>query len=262
MTSAAIVITGAGSGIGRATARLLGRERPERLVLVGRRAGALAETAHLIQQDEVERPRSCSPTSPTEHPSPAPLVLSCDLQDPDEVTAALGGLSGYRVAGLALCAGGLATHAVAEGLAGIRDSWEEYWRINVLTAVLSLAALEPYLAEQARVVAVGSIAGARGGGAYGAAKAALVPWVRDAAKALGPKGVTANLVAPGYVADTEFFGDSMTPARHGRLVSETSNGRAARPEDVAATIAHLLSPQAGHLTGQVIHVNGGAWLAG
>jgi len=63
------------------------------------------------------------------------------------------------------------------------------------------------------------------------------------------------------VAETEFFGDSMTEARHARLVSETLDGRPGTPDDVAAAIVFLASPEAAHITAQVVQVNGGA-LAG
>jgi 3-oxoacyl-[acyl-carrier protein] reductase len=86
--------------------------------------------------------------------------------------------------------------------------------------------------------------------------------VRELARGLGPRGVTANVVAPGYTEDTEFFGDSMNAERRDRLLSETFTGRAGRPEDIAGLVAFLLSPAGRHLSGQVLHVNGGALLAG
>lgn len=66
------------------------------------------------------------------------------------------------------------------------------------------------------------------------------------------------MVAPGFVEDTGFFRGALSDARRERLVGQTANGRPGRPEDVAATVRWLLSEQAGHVTRQLIGVNGGA----
>jgi 3-oxoacyl-[acyl-carrier protein] reductase len=242
-TDHVLVVTGAGSGIGRAVARALA-SRSETLVLAGRRRTALEDTARGL------------PGVST------PLLVDADLSTRDGADRLAGAIAGRPVAGLALVAGGVAPSPDQSGLAGVSASWNASWRMNVLTAVLTVEALRDALADDASIVALGSIAGTRGGGSYGAAKAALTPWVRDLARTLGPRGITANVVAPGYTEDTEFFGTSMTSVRRERLLGETFTGRAARPEHVSGLVAFLMSPAGRHLSGQVLHVNGGALLAG
>jgi 3-oxoacyl-[acyl-carrier protein] reductase len=238
-----LVVTGAGSGIGRAVARQLA-PRSETLVLAGRRRPALEETAAEL------------------HPCSPPLLVDADLSTPAGAGRLAAAVGRRHVAGLALVAGGVGAPSDLPGLDGVAASWEHSWRMNVLTAVLTVEALRDRLADGASIVALGSIAAGRGGGAYGAAKSALTPWVRDLARGLGPRGITANVVAPGYTEDTEFFGDSMNSDRRDRLLSETFTGRAGRPDDIAALVTFLLSENGRHLSGQVLHVNGGALLAG
>lgn len=68
----------------------------------------------------------------------------------------------------------------------------------------------------------------------------------------GPQGITVNAAAPGYIEDTEFFGDAMNEARRQRLIGQTLVGRAGRPEDIAAATFFLASEGASPITGQVL----------
>jgi 3-oxoacyl-[acyl-carrier protein] reductase len=84
---------------------------------------------------------------------------------------------------------------------------------------------------------------------------------------LGEPGQEGLLVAEQFIdapldQRSEFFRNRLTDARRQRLVAETRTGRAGTTADIAATVMFLASPAAGHVTGQVIHVNGGAYLGG
>ena len=139
--------------------------------------------------------------------------------------------------------------------------WQADFAKNVLTAVLLTEALTPRLTRPgARVISVSSLAAQRGNGSYGAAKAALHAWNHSLAAALGPDGITCNVVVPGFVSRTEFFSPPPDTAELDRRATTTLLGRVANPEDVAGVIAFLASDDAGYITGELVQVNGGAML--
>ncbi len=238
------VVSGAGTGIGAATALALAGAGYD-IVGIGRREEVLARSA--------ERIRAATGAEVG--------VVTADLAEPEAVERVAAELAGRTVDVLVNNAGGFIGRD-GDGLGAGARQGRATFDANVLTAVLLTAALLPLLRRPGgRVVLLSSIAAQRGGGGpYSAAKAALHGWVLDLAARLGPEGVTANVVSPGYVADTEFFGDRMTAQGHADRVAQTLVGRAGVPGDIAGAVRWLAGESGGYVTGQIINVNGGSVL--
>lgn len=232
-----VVVSGGGTGIGLATATAFA-EAGDQVTILGRRRDVLEQAAGKI----------------------GARWHALDLADAPAVGALAERFDTVDV--LVNNAGGVTSIGVGPALEDVQAAWRREYEMNVMTAVLLTTALLPKLRRPGgRVISISSIAALRGGGgAYSAAKAAIHGWSLDLAADLGPDGITVNVVAPGYVADTEFFGDRATPAAHANRVRQTLVNRAGAPEDIAAAVRYLASPEAGYVTGQIVQVNGGALL--
>jgi NAD(P)-dependent dehydrogenase (short-subunit alcohol dehydrogenase family) len=236
-----VVVTGGGTGIGFAVAQAF-VAAGDRVVITGRRKGVLDDAVAAL--------------------GPAAGSVAFDASDPAQVGGALIELPS-AVDVLVNNAGGNTDFAHDEpvDLVGLSAAWQANFEANVLSAVLVTESLRPRMGAGGRIVNFSSIGAHRpGAGSYAAAKAAIEAWTFTLAAQLGPEGITANVIAPGYIEATEFFRAGMSKERLEFNIASTLNKRAGTPEDIAATVLFLASPGASHITGQTLHVNGGAFL--
>ncbi|WP_214409844.1 SDR family NAD(P)-dependent oxidoreductase [Sphaerisporangium fuscum] len=241
-----VVVSGGGTGIGLATAEAFAADG-DQVVIIGRRAEVLAEAAAKLN---------------SAHGADLVTPVTADLSDPRQAQAAVEAIAlRGPVDVIVTNAGGNVAWGHDGTLTGIADSYRRNFEANVLTAVLLTEGLLPYLRRPGgRIVHLSSIAALRGPGSYGGSKAAVNAYTFDLAARLGAEGITVNAVAPGFVADTEFFGDRATPEFVRSRVGQTLTGQPGTPPEIAAAIKYLASPEAAYITGQLLHINGGAML--
>ena len=116
-------------------------------------------------------------------------------------------------------------------------------------------------ARRGRIINIASVVGVMGNAGqanYAAAKAGMIGFTKSLAREVGSRGITVNVVAPGFIVTdmTDALGDAARAA----LLGQVPLGRLGAPEDIAHAVAFLASPQAGYITGETLHVNGGMYM--
>jgi len=236
------LVTGASGGIGSSIARCLARQGA-RLALSGSNSAKLRafrdELNSEFGHDHVE--------------------ITCDLSNTTQVEelipAAVDTFGGLDIL---VNNAGITRDNLAMRMKD--DEWEAVIRIN-LEAVFRLmrAAARPMMkAKYGRIITVTSVVGATGNPGqvnYAAAKAGLVGMTKSYAQEVATRGITANCVAPGFIrtAMTDVLPDAQKEALNARIPM----GRMGEGEDIGAAVAFLASKEAGYVTGQTLHVNGG-----
>ncbi len=239
------LVTGAGSGIGRATAAMIAR-RGGAVACLDVRAEAAEETAAAVRAEGGEA-----------------LAIACDLADPAAIPAAVERCVAWRDRlDVLVNVAGAYLRAHSEQVTA--EQWDRVLGVNLRAPFLLVRSTLPHLtASGGNVVSVSSVAGLEGwaySAAYGASKAGLVNLTRSLALEYGPRGLRFNAVCPGGVATAmaaglgELAGADPSIAKSG----VGPNGELAQPAQVAQAICFLASAEASHVSGAVLTVDGGA----
>jgi 3-oxoacyl-[acyl-carrier protein] reductase len=143
------------------------------------------------------------------------------------------------------------------------DDFDALWRTNVRGAIACARAVSRSMmrGRWGRIVFMSSVVGDAGNvgqTAYAATKSAVLGAARSIAREFASRGITANVVAPGYV-DTDMT-STMTPEHKEQLLKAIPLGRTGSARDIAAACVYLSSEEAGYVTGQVLRVNGGMYV--
>jgi len=144
------------------------------------------------------------------------------------------------------------------------DDWDAVLDTNLKAVFrMSRAVMRTMMKQRyGRIVNITSVVGASGNPGqanYAAAKAGVAGMTRALARELGSRGITVNCVAPGFI-ETDMTA-SLPEEQQKALLGQIPLGHLGKPADIAHAVAYLCSPQAGYITGQELHVNGGMFMA-
>jgi 3-oxoacyl-[acyl-carrier protein] reductase len=117
-------------------------------------------------------------------------------------------------------------------------------------------------AKKGRIISIASVIGLTGNAGqsnYAAAKAGIIAFSKSLAKEIGSRGITVNVVAPGFI-ETDMT-NALPEAQKAALLGQIALGRLGGPADIAEAVAFLASPAAAYVTGETLHVNGGMYMA-
>ena len=238
LTGKTALVTGASGGIGGAIARGL-HGRGATIVISGTREDSL----HALKNELGERT----------HVVPCNLADSVSVEALPKSAEAAAGAIDILVNNAGITRDNLFLRMKDE-------EWDAVIAVNLTAAFrLSRAALRSMMKKRwGRIISVTSVVGTTGNpgqGNYAAAKAGLVGMMKSLAAEVASRNITANCVAPGFIATA--MTDALNETQRAALLTRIPAGRMGTVDDVAAAIVYLASEEAAYVTGQTLHVNGG-----
>jgi 3-oxoacyl-[acyl-carrier protein] reductase len=241
-----VLVTGASRGIGTAIARAFAEGGDRVAVHYGSR------------RDEAEAVAAALPGD-------GHVVVGADLADADAVLRMVTEVAAAFdvIDVLVNNAGVFAPHPITEAS---YEQWQWAWGhtlgVNLVGAANVTWCAVRHMGRGGRIVNVasrGAFRGEPGQPAYGASKAGLVAFGQSLARALGPRGIAVTSIAPGY-AETDMAADALAGDRGRARRAESPLGRIATPEEIAAAVLYLASPEAELASGTVLDFNGASYL--
>ncbi|WP_353187361.1 3-oxoacyl-[acyl-carrier-protein] reductase [Bosea sp. (in: a-proteobacteria)] len=238
LTGRKALVTGATGGLGGAIARTLHAQGAS-VAISGTRADALEALAAELGERVV--------------------VAPCNLADKDSVEALVPAAE-EKLGGLDILVNNAGITRDNLFLRLKDEDWDSVLAVNLTAAFrLSRAAVKSMMRRRyGRIVAIGSVVGTTGNpgqGNYAAAKAGLIGMSKALAAEVASRNITVNVVSPGFIESpmTQVLNDKQ---REG-ILADVPMGRLGSGADIAAAVAYLASEEAGYVTGQTLHVNGG-----
>lgn len=239
------LVTGASSGIGAASAKLL--------------ADLGADMAITYHHNQAGAEKVREEISSLGRKA---IAIHADVREADQITSTVSRVNEELgpIDILVNNAGSLVERK--KNLEMTKELWDEVINLNLTSAMLCAQAVAPSMVERksGAIINVVSIAAHNGGGpgagAYSAAKAGLIALTKSQAKELAPHGIRVNAISPGTI-DTPFHEVFSTPEMLKAAIATIPMGRLGTPEDCAKVVAFLASGAAGYLAGETIEVNGG-----
>lgn len=239
------LVTGASRGIGRAIAKYLAM------------AGATVIINYRSSKEKAEELKS-----EIESFGGKALIFKCDVSNPDEVNSLREEISrsGLGKVTIVVNNAGITRDKLLKSMT--LEDWDIVLNTNLRSVFLVTKAFLPdmILSRWGRIINVSSIVGLIGSAGqanYAASKAGIIGFTKSIAKEYARFGITANVVAPGYI-ETDMTADLPEKVKKGYL-SMIPVGRAGAPEEVAAVVLFLASPMSSYVNGEVLNVNGGMY---